>query len=340
MKQIITILLIFSFFNGRTQAMYPYVFSKTNGTYQNLIGSTSLTNNSLWFDTIMSVPIGFPFKWALTNRTLDSIQVLSDGVIFASNDMQPGNWLSRFISPMICYMSDKGYNTQTLPQSNISYLTTGTSPYRICKIEFRNCGAFLDMTGQDSLNFQVWLYEGTNAIEFHYGPCYVNDAITTFYGDPGPWINLIYNVTYDQQNDEFYYNQCTYVRGDNITASTVTPTTPINVDFPPSDFPFVGLPANGQIFRWGTINSPNISSEINTFNPTQVYPSPFNNILYIEHQSNIKFIQLSDLNGRVLIQENVRGNKAELNTKSLSNGVYFLTITDAKGNQKTMKVVK
>jgi hypothetical protein len=67
---------------------------------------------------------------------------------------------------------------------------------------------------------------------------------------------------------------------------------------------------------------------------------PFNTSLFIEHPSDLQSVRLNDLNGRVLIQENVRGNKAEINTKSLSNGVYFLTITDAMGNQKTMKVAK
>lgn len=50
---------------------------------------------------------------------------------------------------------------------NIRYDLTGTEGSRILKIEFNNLSFFLG--GNFHLKFQVWLYEGTNEIEFRYG---------------------------------------------------------------------------------------------------------------------------------------------------------------------------
>jgi hypothetical protein len=53
----------------------------------------------------------------------------------------------------------------------VSYTTLGSAPDQVFVIQWKNVRAFWDwqMTTME-LNFQVRLYESTNAIEFHYGP--------------------------------------------------------------------------------------------------------------------------------------------------------------------------
>jgi hypothetical protein len=343
MKSVLTLLCILAAFSGRAQNMYPYSFSKSTGTYQNLVGSTNLTAGFVWDDTTFTIPLGFTFKWALDNRNLTSIVVDAGGILYAPDDVNAQFGFpvpTKMMMAYQCDLVDRGTNTSMPAMSPISYLTTGTAPNRICKIEYRNAGFFSDITGQDSTNFQIWLYEGSNIIEYRYGPQSVVDMSTSFDGENGPWINLIYESTLDIINQTLMLDACTYVAGSNSTAAAVTPSAPIDLFNAPSDWAFLDLPDNGQIFRWSPYASTNSVNDINAFDATNVYPTPFNTSLFIEHPSDLQSVRLNDLNGRVLIQENVRGNKAEINTKSLSNGVYFLTITDAMGNQKTMKVAK
>lgn len=341
MKHLFTLVCLFLALTGRAQNMYPYSFSKSTGTYQNLTGATNLTAGFGWDDTTFTIPLGFSFKWADGSRTLTQMIVDASGMIYAPEDVdQTFGFPSRFIMAYQVDLVDRGLNTMSNPMSPISYLTTGTAPNRICKIEFRNCGFFSDATGMDSTNFQIWLYEGSNIIEYRYGPQYVNDMTVSFDGENGPWINLIYESTLDIVNQTIMLDACTYVAGTNNTCAPVNPSTAIDILSPPSDWAFDGLPDNGQIFRWTPIGGANSVNDVQAFNNTKIYPTPMTNTLHIEHQNELQSIRLSDLNGRVMIQEQVNGRKAEINTKALSNGVYFLTIIDAKGNQKTMKVAK
>ncbi len=341
MKQFFTLICLLVALAGRAQNMYPYSFSKTTGAYQNLSGATNLTAGLVWDDTTFTIPLGFNFKWADGSRTLTQMIVDASGMIYAPEDVdQTFGFPSRFIMAYQVDLVDRGTNVMSNPMSPISYVTTGTAPNRICKIEFRNCGFFSDATGLDSTNFQIWLYEGSNIIEYRYGPQYVNDMTLSFDGENGPWINLIYESTLDIVNQTIMLDACTYVAGTNSTCAPVNPSSSIDILSPPSDWAFDGLPDNGQIFRWVPVGGANSVNDLNAFNHVKVYPTPFNTAITIENENNLQALRLSDLNGRVLIEQKVEGKKATLNTNTLASGVYFLNITDAKNNQKTMKVVK
>lgn len=343
MKKLFTLFLLIAAWSTQAQNMFPYSFSKTTGTYQNLVGSTNLTAGFVWDDTTFTIPLGFTFKWALDNRNLTSIIVDAGGMVYAPVDVNSQFGFpvpTKMMMAYQCDLVDRGTNTSQMPMSPISYLTTGTAPNRICKIEYRNAGFFTDLAGLDSTNFQIWLYEGSNIIEYRYGPQSVADMGVSFDGQNGPWINLIYEATLDIINQTLMIDACTYVAGSSSTAAAVNPSAPIDLFNGPSDWAFVDLPNNGQIFRWTPLGGANSVNDINAFNNINVYPSPFNEFITIENNNELQTLRLSDLNGRVLIEQNANSKKATINTNTLASGVYFLTITDTKNNQKTMKVVK
>ena len=175
MRSVLTLLCFLAAFSGRAQNMFPYSFSKTTGTYQNLVGSTNLTAGFVWDDTTFTIPLGFSFKWALDNRTLTSIVVDAGGMLYAPDDVNSQFGFpipTKMIMAYQCDLVDRGTNTSQQAMSPISYLTTGTAPNRICKIEYRNAGFFSDTLGLDSTNFQIWLYEGSNIIEALINLCF------------------------------------------------------------------------------------------------------------------------------------------------------------------------
>lgn len=118
----------------------------------------------------MTIPLGFNFKWALGNRNIDSIVIDTDGILYAPQDFNSSTDNPiRSMMPYEADMTDRGFNNSSAAVSPISYLTTGVAGSRIGKIEFRNAGFYNDITTNDFINFQIWLYESTNIIEYRYG---------------------------------------------------------------------------------------------------------------------------------------------------------------------------
>ena len=84
---------------------------------------------------------------------------------------------------------------------------------------------------------------------------------------------------------------------------------------------------------------------LNRKNETQlsVYPNPATDVLNI-NISNANFknskVMITNVSGQQLINTNMSGAQAQLNIESLSNGVYFVTVSNEEGFNKTVKFVK
>lgn len=84
---------------------------------------------------------------------------------------------------------------------------------------------------------------------------------------------------------------------------------------------------------------------LNRKNETQlsVYPNPATDVLNI-NISNVNFknskVMVTNVSGQQLINTNMSGAQAQLNIESLSNGVYFVNVSNEEGFNKTVKFVK
>ncbi len=342
-KLYVTFLMVFGTLLTFGQNLFPYSFSSSTATYNNLNGATDILANVVWDDSIIAVPLGFNFKYALANRDVDSVYIDTYGMIYPTEDALSIFGMTFPTKAMMPYQVDMVDRATVLggaAKSPVSYQTTGMPGSRICKIEFRNAGFYDDATGMDSTNFQVWLYETSNVIEYHYGPQYVQDITTSFSGENGPWINLVYESTLDIQNQSYILDECTYVAGNSAAHTAVNPTSPIDLNTPPANFAFVGLPANGQVFRW----TPSVNTSVNdldmAFASVQVYPTTFENSIFIRHENRVDQVSLYDVNGRLLIQEAVNSSLHEISTGSLASGVYLLSLKSKENMTKTYKLIK
>jgi hypothetical protein len=74
-----------------------------------------------------------------------------------------------------------------------------------------------------------------------------------------------------------------------------------------------------------------------------VYPNPATNLLNV-NISNANFknssVNIYNVSGQQLINSTMNGANTELNIESLSNGVYFVNVSNEKGFNKTVKFVK
>lgn len=340
-KLLICICLLIKVQELSAQVMYPYTFTKQTSTYVDLIGAINITAGISWDDTIATVPIGFNFKWALGDRIIDSIMLDSYGQLYAPIDFDTSiDFANRLISPYKVDLVDKSYNTNQVPVSPISYQTTGAAGSRIFKAEFKNAGFITDTAGVDSTNFQVWLYEGSNVIEFHYGPQYVSDLATSFDGENGPWINLVYQSNLNLATLSYSLDSCTYIAGNATTPTAVNPTAPIDIaNAQPADFAFVGLPNNGDVFRFAPYAINAGVDDVETYF-TDVKVVSLNDQITINHEGQLSKAILKDVNGRTISVLNSMSNHESINTNQLSKGIYFLTLIDNYQHVKTFQLMK
>lgn len=73
-------------------------------------------------------------------------------------------------------------------------------------------------------------------------------------------------------------------------------------------------------------------------NNISVYPNPTTDYLYVKNGINIKTVQISDINGKIINNIKPLNNKIDLT--SLSKGVYMIKLIDNKGEIFTKKVIK
>ena len=77
-----------------------------------------------------------------------------------------------------------------------------------------------------------------------------------------------------------------------------------------------------------------------TLSNVRIWPNPTKNILYVESDNvPIDYITIMDLNGRILMKENVGDNSFVMNASCLSAGTYLLE-TVCKGERSVVKFVK
>jgi hypothetical protein len=71
----------------------------------------------------------------------------------------------------------------------------------------------------------------------------------------------------------------------------------------------------------------------------QVYPNPFQDELFIDNQENGAKLQILDINGRVLLNQDLPLGKLIVPTQAWSSGLYLVQIEQAQFKQ-TLKIVK
>jgi hypothetical protein len=96
------------------------------------------------------------------------------------------------------------------------------------------------------------------------------------------------------------------------------------------------------LFKNTNTNVNEISSSILNTN-LKVYPNPASDILNIS-LSNINFknsnIVVYNVSGMEVSKSTMNGANAQLNIESLSNGVYFVKVSNENGFSKTVKFIK
>jgi hypothetical protein len=231
---------------------FPYTFTATTDDYVSLANATSLNNGELWDDPEYVVPIGFEFD--LFGQSINELSFAfgSGGIV---GPVPNGE---NFISLLIPYgsdIADRGLLTGK-SKSEIRYQTEGAPGSRIFKLEWDNAGFYYEMdeneTNDDFVNFQLWLYEGSNIIEVRFGESSIADPDLVHDIPGGPLVGLLDSLVEGDDDTDIGY--LFYLTGDTESPSVEFVGELEELFFLSSVLE--GSPADGQIYRF----APNVSA--------------------------------------------------------------------------------
>lgn len=123
-------------------------------------------------------------------------------------------------------------------------------------------------------------------------------------------------------------------------SGTIQKGQTVNVTYQPGSLSSkIGVPV--VAFSMAVANNSTITAVNEIGNPeVTIYPNPFTNQLFIKNAGQFEMFTICDIHGKILISEKLTKNEnAVINTESLKNGMYFLTVSNGQ-ESKVFKVVK
>lgn len=323
---------------GITSVSSMYAFSTFTAPYVPIAG-TSLTNGVKWDDSIFVAPVGFNFT--LYNQTNNSVRLL--GGSFFTTGALGNDSIYPIMAPMFENICDKAFDanvdTEGAPggQSPILYSTTGTPGNRIFKIQVTNAGFHAENKGggpsTSSVNFQLWLYETSNIIEFRYGAVSIQNATLNLANGNNGFISGLADSLLVTQSTA---PQANMLNGNSSNPSVVPWSTAGTAAVTPTI-------TNGRVYRFTRLTAPTGLAKATLSSAIRVFPNPITNVLNIHVSDNFKTdLEITIFNslGQNVYKGFVSDSETALNLRDLAKGVYFLSVHDGKTGVYNTKFIK
>jgi len=314
---------LLTLFVGTTQAAaaqpLPMTFTAFNAeVYAPLSNPISLTNGEIWDDPEYTVPIGFPFQ--LFGNNVPELALLDVGGIVGY--ISPEMTLDGFLVYGSDIM-DVGNVAMEVGMSPISYQVEGTTPNRIFKMEWTNVGFYYEIidfgTANNTTNFQLWLYETTNVVEYRFGPNTITQPeIVHDFLLPMSGILKNLNLISGTADGAWFL-------GGNSANPTPTFFNIMTKEQPGPQHVLSGEPANGQVYRFAPIIPQSVSENAKA-SLFSVYPTLFDSQFNVrlDEGNNMPFI-LRNLLGQEVMTGRLNNGLNTFDGSALTSGVYLLT---------------
>lgn len=303
-------LIVASFLLSSGVFAQEYSVEYSAETYAPLTTDTTAINKSETevietFTFYNSIPIGFDFVFL--GETYDSLSLHENG--FAAL-ISEGTSYDSYISIFDCDLKDYQDDPTLSP---IVYKTEGAAGSRIFKCEYVSAGYENDAEDNDSISFQLWIYEECNVFEIHVGPgfndvaetdLYFNDGTSPFigYGDNSPSVN--YNLAGDPTDPDL-----------QTDALMVLDT----------------IPDVGSTYRFF-----NCVLGVNKNKPSaiSIFPNPVSDYMTIEFQSLKEYsnLEIVNISGQIVFSSEITASDImTLDVAELKSGVYFIQLVNDNG---------
>ncbi|MDG4946925.1 T9SS type A sorting domain-containing protein [Weeksellaceae bacterium KMM 9713] len=308
-----------------------YTLTVEDTPYEEITNGTSITNGIIWQEIQGELPLGFDFTLEdITFNTLYVTTSTTEGLLLPTLDFSQN-------MPVICavvaeFADRNAIDFDSLGEegglSDVSYTTIGEPGERIFILQYKNVGFEDEIWDNDSsndfMNFQIWLYEGSNKIAYHFGSSEINYPDSSFWGVPGPSIGLFSELQFELENNyvvDFYpMDNGYFILGDsdNPILSVQTDEEIMGV----GDIFFTGVPAEHKKL---ILEPSNLG--VNDLIISQSYKlknNPVHNSLQLNSIERIEKIEIYDLNGRRL--KSVMPSNNIIPVEFLQKGMYVLKL--------------
>lgn len=304
---------------AQTTDTVNYSFTHYRTKYEPLTNATSLNKGKVWLSH--SYAIDLPFHFNIMGETLDSIclpQSGDKGNLTGSiiNEDCPETKFNIKIATHYRAV-DRGY-LENKSISEIRYKIDNSIGGRIFKIEWHNAGFLNELINYNTTNWyyhlQIWLYEHSNSIEFHFGKTFVEDRATITGSSDQGWTSFRIAKCKTLKNSD-----STILREGQSYSLDGSPFNPSVIKNGSSNLD--SIPPEGMVYRY----TPQKTTAIAKLKPDtglNLYPNPVQNKLLIEQINSNLPIQLYDNKG-VLIAI-WQSNTEEKDLSQLSPGMYFI----------------
>lgn len=287
-----------------------YVFEFETGVYTDLDNLTIITHPVIpWVENDWTLDIGFDFPFF--DMTFSTVTI-NDGTLYFSDDL----FVDAFGTSGLI---DRGIFVPTDPTlSPVGYQVSGSSGNRIFQFEYENA-SFDFGTVDDFINFQIWLYEATGAIEVRIGPGEVAPEVYNLFNWDGPYIGIS-----NLLDSEFLYIQD-------------DPENPTVYTADDASTGFIGTPPSGMVYRFIPktvgVGEPLSMKEGAPAVHLEAGTVTINNLLGGEQ------IWIYDTRGQLFFQaKNQGGQRWQHRLETEQPGIYLVSIQQA-GQLFTEKVV-
>ncbi len=300
-------LLLFTFIIASGQiltAQNHYSFSQRSANYVEMTNGTEVSPSE-W--DYFSKTISFPFPFSFFGENVDSLYIMDNGITFTETEV--GFLTAHGEDPL-----GRGAG-----QSPVTYRLDGTGNTRILKVQWPNItfAAIADSFPNDFVNYQVWFYEGSNKIEFHYGSSF---------------------ITTEALADLDLQPRMVSIDGSRFISVGGDPATPV-ANYIVNNMSFLAANPSVNTIYVFTPGFPNGVDELVKDEQVSLYPVPAGAKLNVETTLSMEKIHVYNAAGQKLSIHEVSGTKAEIATDMLPAGVYFLEIHTSEGviNRKFSK---
>ena len=284
------------------QALYsqdlPFDFEVRNETYTPLSNGTVLYDSSGYVNPNQEYAIGFTFEGHF--KSYKKIRI-APGLLNLINDS----------NDYIYYFNHYFANDQISfhgSQSCTRMQLEGTSPTRILKVEFKHF-TVNDYPDPGTYTYQVWLYEGSNVVEYRYGPKQATP--------PDPIASDSVNIVIGEASEAEWFFHLNSIKGHySFPLLTEGYTSHINE-----------FPAQGVVYRFSPkpigITENTLEDRIRIVEQARQ--------VSIESEVALESARVYSLSGKQVWESNKPGQQLKWPTDHLAPGIYILHLKTTDG---------
>lgn len=304
----------------KAQSVDTYLFKvETGKTYTPISGGTNLTSSLVWDEENFKFPL--PWTAKIGTNPVSNYSIMTSFVAAPATDTIG---VATAFVPFGADLTDRAMTAT--PVSPIRYQISGTAPNRIFKLEFFNAGFYEELmnygTLDDSVNFQVWLYETTDIVEFRFGSSFINHASDYFDG-VAPYIGYAKNMDLSSGTLEKLYL---------LKGASAAPGIDSFTAIAPSMSSVSSYPANGTVYRFVPKAVASSIGEVDITGNFKVYPYIVTDRISIEAAEEAR-MQLLNVSGQLIGNETqlAKGSHS-METNNLPSGNYLIRLITAEGS--------